>query len=244
MFIDSVHKESILITNYNNFKSNNNEMICNFNVPNVNSVIINFKGFDKIIGIINNKIIKLNNNEKTFIIKSNQFQLQIPRNLENFSIEIIPNELTPKQREEIFIQNFPTFIKYFKFMNEKWNQKIDESLLKIINQSKTNNIQIKSLNLATNPILQGIPNSLIMSRIELINRLNNTIVRILKLIELGDYQPLSQSIISVRSSISTTQKLILFRKRVITHLDENPRLNLKFNRSRAERSSYDKSKTS
>ena len=72
-----------------------------------------------------------------------------------------------------------------------------------------------------------------MSRIELINRLNNTIVRILKLIELGDYQPLSQSIISVRSSISTTQKLILFRKRVITHLDENPRLNLKFNRSRA-----------
>jgi hypothetical protein len=123
-------------------------------------------------------------------------------------------------------------------METKWNQKIDETLLKIMNQNpEMSNDRspfiLSPTQLVSYPVLHDIPPALLSARVELIRQLNISVNQLLNCVDLGDSQALSAAVIAAKSTIATSYKLDIFRRRVMVRLDEDPRLNLRFNRSRA-----------
>ena len=166
------------------------------------------------------------------------FKLIIPKDIKDFKIEIHIQSITPEGREFLFITHFESFRSQCEFMEKKWNQKIDETLLKIMNQSPqlsndNSRFKLSHTQLISNSVLQDVPPSLLTTRVELIKQLNSSVTQLLKCVDLGDNQVLSAAVIAAKSAIATSYKLDLFRRKVMNHLDEDSRLNLRFNRSRA-----------
>lgn len=171
-------------------------------------------------------------------INTSEFKMKVPSDCKNFKIEIHVQKLTPEGRENLFITHFDSFTQLCEFMSKKWNQKIDETLLKIMNQNPQQNEEKRPFNLshtqlASNSVLQEVPRMLLRARVELIRQLNKSVTQLLKCVDLSDNQVLSNAVIYAKSGIATSYKLDLFRRSVMTQLCEDTRINIRFNRSRA-----------
>ena len=237
-FIKLMQRDPIVINNYNKFFFADDYAFLEITIIEALSVSVTFDGIDNICFTYDGNEIIPKKNEKILQINSSYFSIKIPNNLTRFKITININELSQKSKEDLFFNNFNDFSKMCQFMENNWKQKIDENLVKIINQSpdilKMNNrLQFIEKQISSNFILRDIPLSLLSLRIDLINDFNLIINQLLKCVDLSKSKVLSQVVIAARSSIMTSYKLELFRRKIMVHLNEYQLLNLKFNRSRA-----------
>lgn len=239
-FLSSVQHDPVVINSYENFEFTETEAIRNVSIPYAKTLSITVEGCPRV------DVINQENERNTYVVTpgnktrvyTNSIQIRIPKDLEKFEITIHLVDLTPLGRENLFITHIDEFSAHCQFMANKWNQKIDETLLKIMNQnpelsSDKGTFTLSHTQLASNSVLQDVPPSLLAARVELIKQLNSPVTLLLKCVDLGDNQVLSAAVIAAKSAINTSYKLDLFRKCVMTHLEDDQRLNLSFNRSRA-----------
>lgn len=240
-FLSSVQYDPITIDSYDQFTINGDiatRIIC---VPHANMLLLELENI-YFVTIIDKKnprnVFRALHGAQTKL-STNSILIQLPCNIKTpFSIKIKVSELSDVGRENLFISHIDLFSRNCQFMEKKWNHKIDETLLKIMNQNPQLSVdksrfKLSQTQFASNSVLQDVPPSLLAARVELIRQLNSSVTQLLKCVDLGDSQVLSAAVIAAKSAVATSYKLDLFRKRVMTRLDEDPRLNLRFNRSRA-----------
>lgn len=172
------------------------------------------------------------------VVDAKEFDLKVVAGIENFKIDITIQKLNSEAQRKLFISHIDQFNQLCSFMGSKWNQKIDETLLKIINQnpqlSKDNKpFKLSNTQLASNSVLHEVPLCVLSSRVDLIRQLNKSVPLLLKCVDLCDNHILSSAVIAAKSVIQTSYKLELFRRRVMTQLCDDARINIRFNRSRA-----------
>ena len=160
----------------------------------------------------------------------------MPKDLDKFAIKIELLELSELGRKNVFMSQIDKFFAFREAMEKKWDYKIDETLLKIMyqNQDVTSKpLKLSHKQLVAYPILQTVSPDLLSVRFDLIKQLTRSVKSLLACVDLNDKQTLPSAVIAAKSAIDTSYKLEIFRKRVMTDLNEMQKLNLIFSRSRA-----------
>jgi hypothetical protein len=152
-----------------------------------------------------------------------------------FEVTVAVDELSGPGREQLFTENVKLFLAGLKYFATQWSPKLDEHIVKnLANDAFVRTHVFPDAVLAANPHFADIPTFLIAARLSLIQQLNRSVPSLLKCVDLSDPQVLTRALIAVKSVISTSDKLYIFRSGVMKNIDDTPRPNLKFNRSRAE----------
>jgi len=241
IFLLSIHHDPFIVLSTDFFHiPQNNEMIFIKSFPIASSLGISVRGISKImITDIKREIhpIEVKADSPT-IISFSSVLIFLPIGSNNFSIEITVHDLSSYGRECVFISKYEQFHSYSQFLSQKWTSKIDEILMNIYNRNSQlfeipHKFKIPKAILAAEPSLRDIPNQIIVLRVDMIKQLNNVINHVLKCIDLNSNQILASALLASKSSISTSIKLDIFKQKVMTNLEEETRLNLRFNRSRA-----------